>query len=178
MTEPAEQQPHDVLVALGELVVAFSGLEETLRSSIMVLAGDRVILADVLTSGLSFSVLVEKWGALYHEYYPDAESHELVRAVCGELAEVNSARNTLIHSLWMPDDSSGGWRRQKVTAQFRRGLHYHVTHVEPQGVRALISRIDTAAEHVAGLAFHRGPPTRAKPARLAGHRAPNSTESS
>lgn len=137
MTEPdAAEVQDDVLKALGALVVNVAAMEESLHDSIMLLAGPESAAIGVLTAGLNFRTLVEKFGALCVELKTHRGAVEDVKAYCKHLNDLNDKRNVIVHSAWNWL-GTGGVRRYKRTAKPKSGFALSVTKTSPTEIREL-----------------------------------------
>src|SRR5438128_1219794 len=89
--------------ALGILVVNFAALEESLHDAIWLTAApaNDMKVINVLTAGLPFRTLVEKFGALCIEAPELRVEKSDVAAFCSHLNDLNQRRNEYIHSAWM-----------------------------------------------------------------------------
>src|SRR3989442_13193865 len=94
-----------LLQALGSLVVRFSILEESIRDVIMLVSDSKGNVVPILTSGLPFKTLVEKFGAVCVESAPAYGSPDEIKAFCGLLHKINEDRNALVHSVWPSEPS-------------------------------------------------------------------------
>lgn len=138
-----ELPPDELLLALGTLLVAFSKLEETLRFVIGRKFGEAESRCLALTTGLTFRVLVDKFGAIYRDLpLRRGATSEDITAFCAHLSKINDDRNRLVHAIWHISDGTvhGGWRR----ATSKRGLHSNSDLVTATPVRALADRCDEA----------------------------------
>jgi len=114
---------------LGILVVNFAALEESLHDAIWLTAAPKsnMKVINVLTAGLPFRTLVEKFGALCKEVpgvrVPSAD----VTAFCSRLNELNQRRNEYIHSAWTFRDPGQAPARFKRTAKAKDGFSLNVT---------------------------------------------------
>lgn len=74
MTESSNPAPHnsfdpELVAALGELTIDFATLEEVLRESIWWILGGNEERAQIMTAGLSFQTLIEKWAAPFAQKF-------------------------------------------------------------------------------------------------------------
>ena len=120
----------DVLKALGALVVNVAAMEESLHDAIMLLAGTENAAIGVLTAGLNFRTLVEKFGALCLELGTHRGTVDDVKGYCRHLNELNDKRNAIVHSAWNWLGSAGV-RRYKRTAKVKSGFALNVTKTSP-----------------------------------------------
>src|SRR2546428_12222651 len=100
----------EIVIALGTLVVNVSAMEESLHDAIYVLSGGNNVAIGVLTAGLSFRQLVERFGALCFELKTCRLPPDDIKKYCAHLDALNDKRNLMIHSAWYVADS-GGTRR-------------------------------------------------------------------
>ena len=135
-----------LLHALGALVVNFSALEESLHDAIVLLATEcNMATVNVLTAGLHFPTLVEKFGALCtgvaEPRVPPTDVHEYCKFVLG----LNEERNRYIHSAWdIAEDT--GHRRFKRSARAKSGFQLGIQNVPSAEILDLAERL-RQAEH-------------------------------
>ena len=86
----------EIVAALGTLVINVAALEESLHDAIQVLSGINNVSIGVLTAGLSFRQLVERFGALCFELKTCRVPVDEVRKYCAHLDALNDNRNLLI----------------------------------------------------------------------------------
>ena len=142
MPEPSPSR--ELLAALGELVVAFSQLEASLHDSIWFLSGSSDQSATILTHGMSYRVLIDKFCALYSIRWPGSPDAKAILDFGGTLGALGEERNTMIHSFWLVDHSSGYNQRVRRSVHRLRGLSDKVTNVTPEQIAALTDRIEQA----------------------------------
>ena len=97
---PEHEEPRgELLLALGRLVFEFGLLDEALHDALW-MATDRRDDTRVLTSGLRFLDLVDRFEALYAGFADPLTGARGVRALCAELRTLNSDRNREIRAVW------------------------------------------------------------------------------
>lgn len=141
----------ELLRALGALVVNFSALEESLHDAVWVLAdvGDddrNMVTINVLTAGLQFRTLVEKFGALCTEFksrlcVPLTEAQEFCRLVL----TLNDERNRYVHSAWSAA-ADVGHRRFRRSAKTKTGFRLDIRSVSPDDIFDLAERLQQAEQ--------------------------------
>ena len=146
MTDDTNSQDQ-LLYALGTLVVNFSALEESLHDAIVLLAKEcDMATVNVLTAGLQFRTLVEKFGALCTEAaelrVPPTDVHEYCKFVLG----LNDERNRYVHSAWGIAPKDTGHRRFKRSARAKSGFQLDLQNVPPADILDLAERL-RQAEH-------------------------------
>jgi hypothetical protein len=141
---PSATFDRDLLLALGELVVRHAALEESLRQAIWLQAQGERIVVDVLLTGLSFSTLVDKFGATFYEHHPSSRLQ--VKELCSRLGALNDQRNSLIHSFWRPVSGSPDMTRLKASAKPSSGLVMRSQGVPASVVHSLAEELGKAEE--------------------------------
>jgi len=142
---PITQPPVELATAIGRLVLAFSGLEETLHQAIWgTVEAKDVVKLQVAVAGLNYSTLVSKFGALYHELFPSPASRAEVADLANRLLAAGEERNSIIHAAWHIDETRSMISRLKTTAKPKAGLVLH-----SRGVT--IAEIDAAADRMTAL---------------------------
>ena len=144
MTDDTNSQDQ-LLYALGALVVNFSALEESLHDAIVLLAKEcDMATVNVLTAGLQFRTLVEKFGALCTEAaelrVPPTDVHEYCKFVLG----LNDERNRYVHSAWGIAPKDTGHRRFKRRAKAKSGFQFDIQDVLPAEILDLAERLRQA----------------------------------
>lgn len=134
----------ELLNALGEMVIRFSALEESLRDAIWSVNRSADVVVQSLTVGLNFSTLIDKFGAIYYEHYPAHRAD--ISALCAHPRSLNEKRNTLIHSFWYNSPGSTEMVRHKITARSKHGLELRAEGVLAATVRALSSALADAED--------------------------------
>ena len=145
-TTPTSAFDPDLLLALGELVVRHAAVEETLRQAIWREAQADHIMVDVLLTGLSFSTLIDKFGAVYYEHHVPARPQ--INDLCSRLRTLNEQRNALIHSFWRPSPGSPDMTRLKASAKPSSGLVLRSQGVPTTAVRTLAADLGQAEDAV------------------------------
>ena len=140
MTVPADLRDR-LLHALGALVVNFSALEESLRDALWLLSGGDNQAINVLTAGLGFRNLVEKFGAVCRESDKLRTPVSDVEQFCGYLHSLNDERNQLIHSAWAIRPSQDAPQRFKRKASTKAGFTLDVQTVDPEEILAMAEKL-------------------------------------
>lgn len=146
MTDDTNSQDQ-LLYALGTLVVNFSALEESLHDAIVLLATEcNMATVNVLTAGLRFPTLVEKFGALCNgaaePRVPPTDVHEYCKFVLG----LNEERNRYVHSAWGIADKDTGHQRFKRRAKVKSGFQFDIQNVLPAEILDLAKRLRQAED--------------------------------
>ena len=150
--ENPETEPPEVLYrALGHLVFIFSHLDEGLHQAIKMRCGLREEVS-ILTSGLRFPELVDRFRLLFADFEHPAPSTERgVSALCKELIALNEERNRQMHSTW-GFWSTGGPARMRHRIG-KGGMNLSLESVSVTDLDALADRMHRAADKVYELGF-------------------------
>jgi hypothetical protein len=126
----------ELVSALGRLVIQHAAVEEAIRDCIVLERGaEDGVAIQVLLAGLSFSTLVEKYGAIYYEFHPGHRSE--IGELCTLLCQLNERRNQFVHSFWHTGDHAVHAIRMKSRASAKKGLVLTTSGVTPEEVEAL-----------------------------------------
>ena len=137
-----QRRPQDDLArALGALVINFAFLEEALHDAILITTGCPLGVVNVLTAGVQFRALVEKFGALCADATDLRVPKADVEAFCRRLVALNEQRNALVHSAWLVQRDTEPTRRVRRRADAVRGFTYAVTEVKPEQIDALAQEL-------------------------------------
>jgi len=99
---------------------------------------------EILSSRLNFHGLVECFGALVREYVADVRLHVEADELLKEVSTINEFRNRLVHSLWLPDDSSRVFAiRQKLATSRKCAFTPQIERFKKQD---LMSKCDEVAK--------------------------------
>jgi hypothetical protein len=143
MSRLEPQLPPGVESALGRFIANFALLEEHLRGVICEIPKTSAPAGEIITSELSFRGLISCFGALVKAYVGDSAIHKETDDLLKEILKINEFRNQLVHSLWLPDQSSRVFAvRQKFASSKRAGFSPQVEHVKK---RDIASRCDDVA---------------------------------
>lgn len=144
MNHLAPRLPPGLEAGIGRFIANFALLEEYLRGVICEIGRTSAPAGEILSSELSFRGLVECFGALVREYVHDTRLHTEAEELLKQVVTINEFRNRLVHSLWLPDDSSRVFAvRQKLESSRKRGF---TPKIERFKKRDLISKSDEVAE--------------------------------
>lgn len=144
--EPNAEPREELFLALGHLVFAFGQLDEVLHDAMWMALGRRSETR-ILTSGLRFPQLVERFRAIYADFHDPISGSEGVAELCTELNALNEERNREVHSVWGFWANSG--RPVRAQRGLRRGsLSLKMETVEPAELLELAGRMDKATEKV------------------------------
>lgn len=132
------------LQALGLLVVTFGALEDSLRDAILIGAGGQDQMIPMLTAGMAFRALIDKFGAMCVCTRPPLRTSADIQPLCNVLNAINDDRNRLVHATWTSSGPAGVPRRYKMSANARNGLRLNPQDVPVSDILALVSRIEDA----------------------------------
>lgn len=123
----------------------FAALEESLHDAIWLASapGSEMKVINVLTAGLSFRTLVDKFGAVCMEATDLRVPKEDVAAFCGRLNDLGQRRNEYIHSAWQFRDPNKDPIRFKRTARPKAGFSLNVA---PSPVADILQLADDILE--------------------------------
>ena len=146
MTDETTSQDH-LLNALGALVVSFSALEESLHDAIVMLAVEcDMATVNVLTAGLQFRSLVEKFGALCTKAAELRVPPTDVHKYCTLVLRLNEERNRYVHSAWGITHKDTGHRRFKRSAKAKSGFQLDIQDVSSAEILDLAERLRQAEQ--------------------------------
>lgn len=135
--------PPGVEIGIGRFIANFALLEEYLRGVICEIGRTSAPAGEILSSELSFRGLVKCFGSLVRECVRDTRLHIEAEDLLKQVVSINEFRNRLVHSLWLPDDSSRVFAvRQKLASSRKRGF---APQIERFKKRDLISKCDEVA---------------------------------
>ena len=144
MDRLAPRLPPGVETGIGRFIANFALLEEYLRGVICEVGKTGAPAGEILSSRLNFHGLVECFGALVREYVADVRLHVEADELLKEVSTINEFRNRLVHSLWIPDDSSRVFAiRQKLTTSRKRAFTSQIERFRKQD---LMSKCDEVAK--------------------------------
>jgi hypothetical protein len=143
MDRLAPRLPPGVEAGIGRFIANFALLEEYLRGVVCEIGRTSAPAGEILSSELSFRGLVACFGALVREYVADTRLHSEAEDLLKQVVSINEFRNGLVHSLWLPDDSSRVFAvRQKLGSSRKRGFSPQIERLKR---RDLILRCDEVA---------------------------------
>jgi hypothetical protein len=137
----------DVIFALGALVVNAASAEEGLRDAIYPIA-DEHDAVNVLTAGLPFRALVDKFGALCKQTGRARLPIEDVHAFCNALNGLYDERNVAIHSAYNLRVEDLPHRSYKRSAKPKTGFSLNVKAITASDIRDLAERFRQASQKV------------------------------
>lgn len=111
----------DHLRAIGQITVNFSALEFALSFLVWAFLGIGQEKGEIITSRLSFRVLLQLASSLYRHRVSDPEGIAQFDELLARISEAGDRRNQMIHSLWM-GNLDGRTLRYKATIRQREGL--------------------------------------------------------
>ena len=140
---------NEVTTALGELVVIFANLEDSLRDSISILARgprweDGPNIVEAMTAGMNFRTLVEVFGAVGREIGAERVGLDDLPTFCGHLHGLAGERNQYIHSGWDHGIEGEPTRGFKRLATAKKGFVFNVEEVDVAEILDLSHRLDEA----------------------------------
>ncbi len=141
---------------LGDMVLSFSSLEESLRDVIWLVVGLEGIEVRVLTHRMPFSRLVEKFRELFGLRYPKSDTDALGK-FCAALRKAATDRNDLIHALWEFDRDTATAQLHKVVKDPAKVLRLNTQTVSAARVRELVNRISGLEDKLWELYFDEQP---------------------
>ena len=154
--DKTKEKGKEITNALGELVVTFANLEDSLRDAISILAsgpgagrGSNIML--VMTAGMNFRTLVQMFGAGCREIGPKDVGWDEVTTFCGHLDSLAAERNTYIHSGWEFGVEGELALRFKRQATAKKGFVFKVAEVDVDEILGLSSRILGAGQKLSEL---------------------------
>jgi hypothetical protein len=139
-TSPEAQR--ELFESLGRLLVQFAGLEESLHDGIVVASDGHFKAINILTAGLRFRDLVDKFAALAMQRRRPEVSETDLGEFAAALRAVNEERNRLVHSAWEWQSATGSPRRYKRQIDAKKGMYFRLEEVTALQVNALIARVD------------------------------------
>ncbi len=145
MSDAGRNAPSDLAEALGRLVISFSSLEESLHDGIWKVAGLMTPEVRLLTTGMNFHRLVEKFELLYEERSGRQKGLEPVADLCQLLQKLRGERNDLIHGMWQFDSGSGEAHRYTVKGSNKR-LKFNMEAISTESVMDLMRRVESAED--------------------------------
>jgi hypothetical protein len=151
--EPQKFDDHNpaFISALGRLTIDFSALEEMLREKIWWILGGNEERAQIVTVGLSFQVLVEKWAALFAQKFDHLLLPEPASKLRSLLLSINERRNRLVHAMWVLDVGTGLAVAERRRAKAGVGIDWQVEDVDTAAVLELLKDIHAAVEELLEL---------------------------
>jgi hypothetical protein len=138
-------QAEALATALGALVINFAALEESLHDAIWAVAGGSPAVS-VLTAGLPFRTLVEKFAALRRDVPLPSVPQSQVEAYCAGLLNLNDRRNKLVHSSWRFREVGEAPRRARRRVRAKTGLTLETASVAPSQIHALAEELRLAEQ--------------------------------
>lgn len=146
------EEPRDeLLLALGRLVFEFDQLDEAMHHALWIALGRRDEIR-ILTSGLRFPELVDRFETLYAQFRNSATGGTGVRDTCAVLRVLNSDRNREVHAVWGFWADSG--RPVRSTSRLKKGgVAVRMEAVEPEELNSLAQRMADAADKVWEIAL-------------------------
>lgn len=137
---------------LGELTMQFANLEEFLREAIGELSATTDAVGEILTAGLSFPTLVDKYFSLCLHWLPEHASRKRLDEFRIRLQRINERRNAMIHCVWAIDVDTGMSSRDWRTARAKHGLQWEGEEVPLPTLQALVADVTSSIQDVFGVA--------------------------
>lgn len=150
-TEGREENDPRFITALGELTVSFGSLEEDVREAIWWILGGNEERAQIMTAGLSFSVLVEKFTSLFAQKFDHLLMPAGMAKLRADLMSINERRNKMVHALWVLDAGTGIFIAERKRAKPGVGIDLQSIDVPLTDIEALLGDIAKAQERVFDL---------------------------
>ena len=128
--------------------MSFGSLEEDVREAIWWILGGNEERAQIMTAGLSFSVLVEKFAALFAQKFDHLLMPAGVAKLRADFTSINERRNRLVHALWVLDAGTGISVAERKRAKPGVGIDWQSIDVPLTDIEALLSDIRNAQKRV------------------------------
>jgi hypothetical protein len=153
MPPEATPEPRDeLLLALGRLVFEFGLLDEALHRALWIALGQSDEVR-ILTSGLRFPELVDRFEAIFAPYRNPITGAMGVREECVRLRTLNADRNREVHAVWGFWADSGRPFRS-VSRLKQGGIALRMETVEPTALQSLAQQMNDAADKVWEIALN------------------------
>ena len=141
-----EKPTEELYAALGFVVFQFGLLTEVVELAIS-MHFDHSDDVRVLTTGLRFPELVDRFRVLYKDFEHEGVPARGVDELCQVLTALNTERNREIRSTW------GYWAHNNAPARSRtrlgkQGLNHSIDSVSIESLRTLGTRMESAADKV------------------------------
>ena len=143
--DPALYQP------FGRFVVAFSALEGEIDLFAWTLLSKEQPAAQIALAGLSFSVKLAKFAALYRLRVSDPTSIERMNELRKAIEDVSEHRNRLLHSTWTAGSAPGTSAHFRYVASAKRGFVFESVEISAADINALADRCVELASGVLNL---------------------------
>lgn len=137
---------------LGQLTMQFANLEQFLREAVSELSGTTDQVGEILTAGMSFPTLVDKYCSLCLHWLPAGSLCDSLTQFRIKLQRINERRNTMIHCVWVLDVDTGMSSRDWRTARAKNGLQWQGEDVPLPSLLTLVTEINAATEEVFSVA--------------------------
>ena len=134
--------------ALGTLVINFSFLEESLRDAIQVTAGGNSGVVSVLTAGLHFKTLLEKFGLLCKEAPSLRVPKADVEAYCNALGSLTDERNAMVRSAYLFQRGKEPTCRSRPSGTGVAGVALPVAEFSPKDILRLATQLRSAEQRL------------------------------
>lgn len=145
-TTPDYGMPAELKTAIGEVIVEFQGLENTLQDVVSMVMPCAPAISWMVTAHLSFKNLCALLPALYRHQYPDDDLVDELEEILGQATSCEQQRNTIVHSFW------GYGQSTKRTA--RRELKFsQQIHVDDSQIRAISRKCSEVNTRVVAFTF-------------------------
>ena len=145
MSDPGRNAPSDLAEALGRLMISFSSLEESLHDGIWEVVGLTTPEVRLLTTGMNFQRLVEKFELVYEERAKRQQGLQPVAKLCDLLQKLRVERNDMIHGMWQFDSDTGKVHRYTVKGSNKR-LKFNMQAVRTESITDLTRRVEAAED--------------------------------
>jgi hypothetical protein len=139
---------------LGELVIAFAALEDTLCEGLAQLLRLEYADSKIIFSAISFNKKVQILNAFLQKYY-GANSDHLIYELLAKANNLEALRNKFIHSDWeffhIADDDRVGLRRGKLKYKRKTSAQFQIEKMgskEVEQLKDIIKDITECAEYL------------------------------
>lgn len=157
------RDPH--FIALGRVAVYFSLLEANLRMLAGSLISDDQRLGQVVTTGLSFSNLVQITDALYRYRERDETQTKALGALLASARKAGERRDTMTHSVWAIGQDKNAVTRMKASRYPTKAADFTFQQVKPSDIEEVVTEIAQVIEDVQRFIFGRYVPPARKPTK-------------
>jgi hypothetical protein len=141
----------DALKHLGECVVQFQRIEDTLCLCISAMIGRNRTIGAIVTSEMSFRARVAVYRALFIHHCGDSGLPEDLGDLIKRLYEAEQERNALVHSLWDASEQHPEYVRREKSSCGRKGHSRTVVHHTPEELEDLANCFEGIATDLIGL---------------------------
>lgn len=127
----------DGLARLGECIVQFQRIEESLSVCISAMVGRSRKVGEILTAEMSFRARVATFGALFAYLLKSDSLPDDINELISRLHWAEQQRNTLVHSLWDASESKPDSIRREKRSIRKNKLSVAEEHFTPDDLDEL-----------------------------------------